>query len=335
MKKRKDGYYTVSRTIDGERKFFYGHSKQEAMRKASEFIEETERERTLFSSIAAKWKEDHFPTLAWNTLKQYKPAYERAVAEFGEEDITEITPGDIAAYIKEFAKGRADKTVRTQLMVISLIFRYAINFCGINIPNPARDITVPKHLKKDKILPPSSDDIARIKAAVDEPFGLFFYMAIYTGLRKGELLALEWKDISKKDRTITVSKSLYHVNNKPQVKTPKTERGSRTVPIVDALLPYLKKKRGLVFPNSQGKYMTETQYQKALEDYRRASGVQCTAHQLRHLYATMLYENNIPVMDAMYLLGHSQAQTTQDVYTAIRESHVRKIQESVYSIDVV
>lgn len=333
MKKRLDGYFRVSRTIDGHRVYFYAKSRLEAIRKAEKYTINRIIEQTLFSAIAHKWEDHHFSTLEYNTLKQYKPALRRAVIEFGERNITEITPGEIAAFINDFAKGgRADKTVRTQLMVLSLVFKYAINFCDVNMINPARDIIVPKHLPKKKLSSPSAEDIQRIKDNVDAPFGLFFYMAALTGMRKGELLCLEWTDISIKDRTISVNKSVYHDNNVPHVKQPKTKTSIRIIPIVDELLPHLHPGKGLVFPNEQGYIMSETQYQKQYKIYQQTTGITCTVHQLRHLYATLLFEKGLSPAESMGLLGHAQIQTTIDIYTDIREQKQKEINKKIYSL---
>ena len=334
MKRRKDGYYTVTKTIKGKRVFFYGVTRMEALQKA-EAWERKEEEGYTFEEVAEDWEEHHFPTLVWNTQKQYRPALRRAVAEFGPDLIADITPADISAYIHSFAVGdRSDKVVRTQLMVINQIFKHAINCLGVNISNPARDITVPKHLKKQKVTPPSSEDIKRIKESVAVPFGLFPYMALYTGLRKGELLALDWKDIDIKGRKIIVNKSLCHRYNRPFLKEPKTRRSVRTVPILDTLLPYLKKSKGLIFCNDHGTYLTAKEYQTLWSNYCKATGVTCTAHQLRHCYATMLFEHSVNEKTAQALLGHAQLSTTMDVYTSIRESYMEDVNKKLYSMDI-
>ena len=334
MKKRKDGYYTVTKTINGKRVFFYGVTRMEALKKAEAQMR-IEEEGYTFEEVAEDWEEHHFSTLVWNTQKQYRPALRRAVAEFGEDLIKDITPSDISAFIHGFAIGdRSDKVVRTQLMVINQVFKYAINCLGVNISNPARDITVPKHLKKHKVTPPSSEDIKRIKENIAVPFGLFPYMLLYTGLRKNELLALTWEDVDIKSRTITVNKSIYHRYNVPYLKEPKTIKSVRTVPILDTLLPYLKKGKGLIFCNDHGTYITAKEYQTLWRNYCKATGVTCTAHQLRHCYATMLFENKVNEKTAQALLGHAQLSTTMDVYTAIRQSYMNKTNKELYGMDI-
>lgn len=335
MKKRKDGLYRVSKVIDGKQKFFYGHSKAEAYQKREEYLNKAARDSYQFGPIAERWWEYHSPSLAFNTLKGYKPALRRAIEQFESVDITDITPVDISSYLHKMAKEKyADKTVRTQLMVISLIFRYAINYEGININNPARDVTVPKGLKKANVTMPCDEDIKRVKENVDAPFGLFPFMLMYTGMRRGELLALTGRDIDLDARTISITKSLYYENNHPRVKEPKTESGKRIIPILDTLMPYLKGiKKGPVFPGSET-YLSDHEFFRNWDKYVAATGITCTPHQLRHCYATMLYENDVPAKDAQYLLGHAHLSTTMDIYTDIRTSKVRDIGQQIYSIDI-
>ena len=330
MKKRKDGYYKVTKSINGIQKCFYGKSRAEAIRKRDEFL--NRKESIVFRNVAEEWWEEHSFTLAYNSLKGLKPAYERAVQEFGDMFITEITPSELSKYIREFAsKGYADKTVRTQLGVFSMVFKYAINYRGVNIQNPARDVVIPRGLPKRKITLPPDEDIQKVKDNVTLPFGLFPYMLMYSGLRRGELLCLRYDDC--RDGFITVNKSLYYVNNKPMVKEPKTERGKRRIPILNKLAPYIKSGKGIIF-NYKGNYLPQHIFDRYWNDYCKAVGINCTPHQLRHCFATMLYEGDISPKDAQYLLGHSQLSTTMDIYTDIRQQREKDIAEGVKSIDI-
>lgn len=339
MTRREDGRWVQSMTItrrDGTKvkKYFYGASKAEVLRKIREYEEETANGET-FETVADEWWEEHSEQIAFNTQHSYKPAMERAIDHFGKQYIKNITPVQISMFIKDFSKGHARKTVRTQLGVINLIFKYAVEN-GYAPFNPSRDLSIPSNLPSTKRTSPPSEDIARVKQSIDLPFGLFAYMAMYTGLRRGELLALEWKDIDYEKRTITVNKSVYHQGNSAKVKLPKTKTSIGVVPILDALQKVLPKKKpkGLVFPNSASEYMTESQVRHAWERYRKDSGISSTPHQFRHAYATMLYEAGIPPEEMQALLRHAQLSTTMDIYRDIRDSKVKAIHEAVYSVDI-
>ena len=330
MKKRKDGYYRVSRTIDGKVYYFYGKTQSEAKRKCNSF--EVRRVTIPFKDAAEEWFEHHSASLAFNTIRGYIPSYERALDEFGDMNLTDITPLNVSKYIRRMADmNYSDKTVRTQLGVISMICQYAINYMGIDMTNPARDIKIPKGLQKEKVTLPSDEDIQKVKESVTEEFGLFAYMLMYTGLRRGEVLALRYEDI--KDGFINIDKSIYYDGNTPKVKRPKTERSVRRVPVLDKLSPYLSRKKGIIF-NHLGEYLPYHVFLRKWGNYCKTTGIKCTPHQLRHCFATMLYEADISPKDAQYLLGHSQISTTLDIYTDIRQQREKHIADEIKSIDI-
>lgn len=316
-------------------KYFYGATKAEIKKKISAWEQQQEL-KTGFASVAEEWWDVHSPKLAFNTLKPYAPALKRAQEYFGDTPINTLKPIDISRMIKQFArKGYAQKTVKTQLLVINQVCSFAVErgYCDVNA---ARDIKAPEGGAKKKISSPSSDDIARVKASVNCTFGLFAFMALYTGMRCGELLALTWDDVDLDKRLIYVTKSIYHDNNKPVVKKPKTETSLGAVPILDALLPVLvsSKKRGIVFSDSDGGYLTQGHYKKKWKAYTEESGVTATPHQFRHAYTTMLIESGVPAEKAQVLLRHAQFSTTMDVYRDIRADRLGEMFKDVYGVDI-
>ncbi len=290
---------------------------------------EVERGR-LFQEIAEEWQDEHFPTLAPNTLKGYRPALARCIDAFGKKPVKEIKAPDIKKFIMLFSRGgRSKKTVTNQLLITNLVFSYAVE-CGDIEYNPCTSVKPPKNLNKTHREAASKEDEETVKQSYD--IWLLPYLVLYTGLRKGEALALQGKDIHEAEGYIDVIKSVYHISNKPYIKTPKTEAGIRTAPILNPLkgkLPKLKKEQFL-FSDDDGKTpLTEMQYLKHWKDYVKQTGIESTAHQLRHSYATMLFELGISVKDAQELLGHSTAAMTQDVYTHLRTEHKAKIIDEI------
>lgn len=334
MYKRKDGRYRERITLpDGKTKEFFGHTKKEVINKIAEWTAEQEHGRP-FQAVADEWWTATIDTLAYNTRKPYQPAIRRACEVLGARPIKDIKPPEIAAHIERMSETYANKTIKTQLLIYNQIFAFAVAH-GYADFNPARDLKATKGTPRRKVTMPTAADLAAVKASVDLPFGLFAYMALYTGLRRGELLALEWKDVDRITGTITVSKSLYHDANRPRVKSPKTEASTATVPILDALAAVLpNRKRGLVFPNDSGSYMTETQFQRAWQIYTEVSGVTATPHQFRHAFATMIFEAGIPAEQAQALLRHAQYSTTKDVYTDIRQQRQVDLFSAVRGADI-
>lgn len=334
MTRRKDGRWQTSVTIGGKRVFFCGRTQAEVRRKILEYREE-EKNGVPFARIASAWWDDAQERLSPNSLKNYGSAYKRALEAFGDTPVKSITAGQISAEIVSFALSHAEKTVKTQLSVFNLIFSHGIAMGELD-QNPARDVPLPSGLKKSKRHGASSEDIAKVKASVNQPFGLFAFMALYTGLRLGELLALRWEDIDLDKRTISVTKSVYWLNAKAYIKTPKTETSVSVLPILDVLYLVLPKNRkhGLVFPNEQGELIRAADWKRMWGHYRAQSGITATPHQFRHSFATMLFEADVPPEQAQALLRHAQIGTTMDVYTDLRDEKLKQIHESVYAIDI-
>jgi len=336
MKRRKDGLYQQELPRDitnGKRVVIYGKSKADLIRKARAYEEEAKTGKP-FEAVADEWWEEAEKALAVNSRKNYKPAYERAKQRFEGQRIKEIQPKDINLFIRDFVKEHhaAEKTAKTQLMVVNLICRYAVQV-GYLPANPARDLSIPKGLEKNARSAPTSDTIAKIKAGVSLPFGLFAYMAMYTGARRGELLALTYEDIDREKKTIRIDKSLYYDNGRPKIKSPKTEKGKRIIPLLDKLAEKLPKGNGLIFQDKGG-YITEGRFIMLWRDYLKAAKIESlTPHELRHAYATMLYENNVNVATAQELLGHAQYSTTMDIYTTLREKQMEKERNAILSVD--
>lgn len=319
--RRADGLLETTRTDKrtGKRVHFYGHTDREIDQQIMDYANRVERGRD-FSEVAEEWEEAHFPTLAPNTLRGYRPAYKRAVEHFGDTPIRRIRPQDVKSFINEFARGgRAKKTVTTQLQIISMICSYGVESGDLDF-SPCDHISVPKNLSKGRREAASTEDEKRVKA--NPNVWLLPYLLLYTGLRKGEALALTFEDFDFKAKTINVSKSVYYSETtEPKIKLPKTAAGIRSVPILEPLLKQLPRRwKGYLFSDDGGKTpLTEYQYQVRWRDYTEKTGVTATAHQLRHSYATMLFECGIEVKDAQDLLGHSTAAMTQDIYTHLRD----------------
>ena len=323
--KRPDGLIQRQVTINGKRKVFYGKSDREINRKIAEYREEKHHGRA-FRAVAEEWEKKHFPTLEYNTLKGYRPALQRAIEEFGTTPIPSISAKDIERYLLRFAKqGYAQKTVRNQLLVIHMVFDHAVLEGDIDY-NPAAPVRVPRGLSKKAREIPTDEEIETVKKSINEPFGFFAYFILYTGCRRGEALALTYRDIDRKNRVISISKSVYHDNNKPKIKQPKTAAGRREIILLDVLADKLPKGKpdALLFPNESGELMSETQFQRQWELYCKATGLSITPHQLRHAYATILFNAGIDDKDAQELLGHANLSTTRDIYTHITQRRREK-----------
>ena len=199
-----------------------------------------------------------------------------------------------------------------------MIFQYAI-LHGFLTHNPMSDIRLPNNLPRSERQMPLTEEI-KIVDSHYTGFDLLPYFLLYTGLRKSEALALSYKDIDFKNKTITVNKHLIHDGNKPIIEDrTKTVTSRRTVILLDRLAEKLPKNRiGLVFCNGDGSPLTKRQYDWRWKEYQKMYNLNITAHQLRHAYATMLFEAGIDLKDAQDLMGHTDINLTRQIYTHIR-----------------
>lgn len=325
MFKRKDNglWQEVLREFNGKPlkppKYFYGKTQAEVKRKINEFKGLLER-GALFEDVLDAWAEEHEHEVSYNAHRAYSVPILSARKEFASTPLREITAQDIDRHIKRIAaEGFAKRTVQSHLTLFNLVFNYAVlhGYCD---NNPAAVVSVPKNLKKTTRELPDERDIEKIKASVNLPFGLFAFMLLYTGCRRGELLALTYDDIDFEAKTISINKSLYWQGNKPCFKTTKTKAGNRTIILLDVLADKLPKGNGYVFGGD--KPYTSTKFRRAWKKYQQLSGTTFTPHQLRHLFATILYECGIDEKLAQELLGHSNITVTRNIYTHIRQQRL-------------
>lgn len=331
---RPDGLHETILRINGKRKAFRGKTDREVWEKVKAFDREQAKQEAekpaTFAQIADDWWREIEPTLEHNTEKGYRPALARAKGKFGSRDAAEITAHEIDQYIKDFSATRARKTVATQLQIIRQIFRKA-EVAGIVHYNPASAVKPPRNLPQAHRDAPTLEQIGKIKAAAGLPFGLFALLVYYTGCRRGEALALTGRDIDRKNNVVHIKKSVYYVGNSPHIKQPKSDAGTRDVPLLPALNSQLPPKlgSGYLFAEPDDGLLTNDHFTRLYDEYRRASGVTVTPHQIRHGYATALLESGVDAKTAQVLLGHAQLSTTMDIYTHVRDGQLKAAAEKM------
>jgi integrase len=329
MKQRKDGRWCKGVTLPtGKKKYFYSTAKTEkAAKKDLEhqmllFHEKEERGET-FKKVADRWETEHYENLEYYTMRRYSYITKNIVAKIGHLSIREITPQDIKRYGANIASYYSVKTVKDYFSVLRMIFKYAYVNAYID-ENIMLNIDTPKGIRKKKRDALSEESIKTVNNSTNCTFGIYAYFLLYTGLRKGEALALQWQDIDFDNNQINVTKSVCYTGYTPSIKSTKTEAGIRTVPLLESVkkhllsMPGKHKKTDYIFSGSD-KPISDKVYQKRWKTYQSETGITETAHCFRHTYATILSENDIDVKTAQVLLGHSDITTTQNIYTHVRQ----------------
>lgn len=119
----------------------------------------------------------------------------------------------------------------------------------------------------------------------------------------------------------------------PFIKSTKTEAGERTIPLLTKLEAVLPKGKGFVF-GTEDKPPTLCTFRRHWEAFCNEADITVTPHQLRHLFATVLYESGIDEKLAQEILGHSSIRMTKDLYTHIRTSKLDEAREKINSFSL-
>lgn len=337
LTKRKDGRFCKSKTINGNRVFFY--SAQPTEKKALRDIEKQMldyqgkiEKGPTFKQVADEWEEQHYKNIMYQTSYRYKSLVKRAASSLGNIYIKSVTPQDISQILNDMVSQKfSTKSIKDQSSVIKMIFKYAVIKRYIS-ENPALYISPPKGQPKINRSALSDEQIKIVDQNVDKDFGLLAFLLLYSGLRRGEALALTDKDIDFENNIIYVTKSIEHHSNTPCLKEPKTQAGKRQVPLVNKLKSQLLKHnlKGIIF-SQNGNYMVKSYFQTHWNNYVKTIGINITPHQLRHTFTTLLFEWNIDEKDTQEIMGHADISTTRNIYTHIRQSRLSSTLDKINS----
>lgn len=347
---RKDGRYQASYTDDTGRHYLYDRDPEALYRKLHDPAEE---KPLLFRDIAEAWQRDAWEKIREGTVACYTAHYNRAVERFGDHIASEIEPHDISTHLQLLkSQGLAASTIKKQRVVYKQIYQFAMldkDYGKIIRSNPALYVKLPDGLPKGEKREAPEDEIVKlIRSKADSAyFGMFPFFLICTGFRKGEALAVRWKDIDFKKKTIRCGESVSFRSGKSKTAPPKTKNGYREVPLLAALESVLQKPAGaadtdfVFYGDDPSKPMPKSTYDRRWRHYCIDMGfvedtpetrtskqgkvytvhnytTTLTAHELRHGYATMLFEAEVDVYTAKSLLGHADIETTMAIYTHLR-----------------
>lgn len=326
MIRRKDGRWRKSITINGKVKTFYSSADTEkkADREISQqmiaFTQKIERGRT-FEEVAREWETYTYDNVTVGTLRSYKPSAEDLIGRFGNMRCSEITAQSVSAYFHYLAiKGFSAKTIANRRSVLNLIIKYAIA-SGDMQSNPITNITIPKGRKKECRRALTTEERQSIVENKNNGYwGRWAYFTMFTGCRRGESFALTYGDIDEENLTVHIHSTVEYLGNVGRIKNQtKTEAGMRVVPITAEILSLIGKgkKTDLIFPDPiKGGIITNMHITDGWDAYKRTVSLEeVTPHMLRHTYATILYDADVDIKSAQYLMGHADISTTMKIYT--------------------
>ena len=277
----------------------------------------TNKEVPLYKDFYELWERDHCNVhLKVSSQESYKLISKaHLLPTYGNLRLDEITTKELAAHQARLLNGGARKPATVNTMISTLISQ-------LNVAASWGLMSKAPSVKWLKVIPREMDffdfDEADrlIKAAEDEPeLQAMVILALKTGLRIGELLALRWSDIDLIKQVLTVKRNVYGgVIN----ETPKSGR-KRDVPLTEQVVNTLKEQRlrsalrgEYVFSNQDGTFINyKNQKNHVMPRLCRKAGLrELRWHALRHTFASHLVMLNVPLKVVQELLGHSSMDMT-------------------------
>lgn len=328
--KRKDGRwearYVKEITADGKKKYgsVYASSYKEVKAKQQLCIlQPTENHNPIsitITELIAEWLENIKNQVKSCTYQKYEcVCRNHIISDLGTVVVRYISRFTIMSFTERLLeKNLSTKTVNDILIVLGFVLKYAQETYSIAVPK----INYVKEPQKEmRVFSVQEQQVITeyLLQQIDiHKFGVL--LALYTGMRIGELCALQWSDIT--DEYIIINKTMMRIKSeqsKTEVKigSPKSESSNRIIPTPKCLLPMINQFRGngYVLSNDKLKYteprLMQIKFGKMIDECKIKKA---NFHALRHTFATRCIEAGVDVKTLSELLGHSDVKTTLNRY---------------------
>jgi integrase len=315
-----------------------------------------EPSKTTISNWLRNWLKDYKSIkLKPTTYDCYEKLIEKhMIPEFGDFMLKDLKSNNIQRFYNNIYKNGnclSSATVRK----IHTILKSALDQAVTNdllYKNPANDTELPE-LKQKEIKVFTIQEQKRF-IIYAEGYRLYsaFIVQLDTGLRLGEILALEWQDVELTKGIINVNKNIVLVKNRNEdderstelivQNSTKTKNGKRKIPLTQRSILLLKElklkqqaKSNIVFCSEKGTHVSPRNYERTIEKVIKKANIEkCNSHTLRHTYATRLFENGVAAKTVSELLGHANISITLNIYTHVlpeTRAETARILDKLYS----
>ncbi len=342
---RWEGRYVVGYDDHGypKTKAVFGKSKRECTEKLAALKAQLGgipsdklRPEMRFADWLDYWYETHCkPNIRTSTQSGYEDRIRLHIKpELGEIPLNRLTQNDLQQFYARLKKsgrktrtecygeGLSDRMVRMCHATCRSALQRAVQD-GLIRTNPAEGCKLPpKKAREMQVL--ARDELQRflIQAQAEGYYELFL-LDLATGLRRGELLALQWDDLDFETGVLTISKQVSLVRGKIVMSVPKTKSSIRKLVLPPAVVQVLREYRKSVhsrwmFPSPVLEDMPlnpGSVYDRLQLILEHANCKQVRFHDLRHTFATLALQNGMDVKTLSAMLGHVSAATTLDIYT--------------------
>lgn len=360
VSQRKDGRWSAYITVPGHgRRYVYGKTQKEAISELRLLQRRSAEGRAVGSSrlrleaFLDSWLVAVEPNLRAQSLRRYRQVLkDHIVPALGARPLTRLEPEELQRlYAAKIRAGLSPATVRMIHFVLHRALRDAVRWgrCG---HNPADQVDPPRLPRKEAAVLGIDEVRAVLDEAIGHPFELLFRTAIMTGLRRGELLALRWRDIELERGVIIVRGTLQPspAGHPPLIAEPKSASSRRTLAIDADLVARLASHRrawpslwdghggppgpdDFVFVSATGRPISPSSLLLSWSRLLRRTGVSHVPfHATRHTAATLMLGAGVSPRVASERLGHATVAMTLDRYSHVSDSLRRDAAEAVQTL---
>jgi integrase len=342
IRKRADGRWEARVMMpDGKRKSFYGETRQEVARLLTQALRDREQgvtalnDRQTVAQYLTFWLEQVKHQIDGSSYIRYEVEVRlRLIPEFGKVLLSKLTAQQVqAVYARMLDEGMSAGGVRYMHMVLHRALDAALRL-GLVYRNVTEMVNIPRLLRRE-IAPLTSEQVHTfLEAAGGHRLEALFVLALATGMRRGELLALTWADVDLESAQLQVRSALQQTPEGLIIAQPKTKRSRRTIALAPTVVEALRRHReaqeeerkrvgeawtdlGLAFPNTVGRcFEPRSMVYRYFKPLVRVAGLPGTTrfHDLRHTAATLLLMAGVNVKVVSEMLGHASITITLDIY---------------------
>ena len=337
--------------------YIYGHTYTEVknkllVNKADTINETTEVKTILYSQILEQWLNSVKINVKESTYVRYCSLVNNHILKYlGKYPVSKISTMQIETYIRmqlqsgqvKNAQPLSSKTVNDILTVIKSSMEYA-KYNGYTVICNLSKVTIKKTDKEMRIL--NQDEQTKLtQFLVSEmdlsKFGIL--LSLYTGIRIGELCALQWSDFDMENKVIKINKTLQRIQNIDGVKgcktkivitEPKSQCSVREIPIPNAIMNYVemfhRSQKEYILTGEKKNFVEPRTMQNRFKNYLEKSGIEnINFHALRHTFATRCIELGFEIKSLSEILGHASVNITLNRYVhssfELKSSNMNKL----------